>query len=76
TRRISDRVREDAYEVKLRNHKTEQVEVSVLDYFWGDWKILESSLPYEKKSARQVEFKVKVNPDEEVVLTYRVRISY
>jgi hypothetical protein len=76
TRRISDRVSEQAYQVKLRNHKTEQVEVSVLDYFWGDWTILESSLPYEKKSAQQVEFKVKVNPDEEVVLTYRVRISY
>jgi hypothetical protein len=76
TRRISDRVSEEAYEVKLRNHKEEAVEISVLDYFWGDWKILESSLPYEKKSARQVEFKVKVNPDEEVILTYRVRISY
>lgn len=76
TRRISDRVSEEAYEVKLRNHKEEAVEISVLDYFWGDWKVLESSLPYEKKSARQVEFKVQVNPDEEVILTYRVRISY
>jgi hypothetical protein len=75
-RRISDRVSEEAYEVKVRNHKTEAVEVSVLDYFWGDWKVLESSLPYEKKSAQQVEFKVKASPDQEVVLTYRVRISY
>jgi hypothetical protein len=76
TRRISDRVREESYEVKLRNHKEEQVEISVLDYFWGDWVVLESSLPYEKKTAQQIEFKVPVNPDEEVVLTYRVRISY
>jgi hypothetical protein len=52
------------------------VEISVLDYFWGDWVVLESSLPYEKKTARQIEFKVPVAPDEEVVLTYRVRISY
>lgn len=76
SRRISDRVREESYEVKLRNHKEEAVEISVLDYFWGDWKILESSLPYEKKTARKVEFKVPVKPDEEVILTYRVRIVY
>ncbi|MBU1706516.1 DUF4139 domain-containing protein [bacterium] len=75
-RRISDRVREENYEVKLRNHKDDAVEISVLDYFWGDWHILNSSLPYTKKSSRQVEFKVPVKPDEEVVLTYRVRITY
>ncbi|MBU1936341.1 hypothetical protein KKG05_03000, partial [bacterium] len=75
-RRISDRVREENYEVKLRNHKEDAVEISVLDYFWGDWEILNSSLPYVKKSSRQVEFKVPVKPDEEVVLTYRVRITY
>ncbi len=75
-RRISDRVREESYEVKLRNHKEDAVEISVLDYFWGDWEILNSSLPYNKKSSRQVEFKVPVNPDEEVILTYRVLITY
>jgi len=75
-KRISDRVREESYEVKLRNHKDDAVEISVLDYFWGDWEILNSSLPYVKKSSQQVEFKVPVKPDEEVVLTYRVRITY
>ncbi|RJP78268.1 MAG: DUF4139 domain-containing protein [Candidatus Zixiibacteriota bacterium] len=71
--RISDRVREETYRVEIRNHKAERVEVTVVEHLWGAWEILESSHPYEKTSAFEVKFKVPVQPDQETVLTYRVR---
>lgn len=72
-RRITDRVSERDYEIKLRNHKEETIEVVVVDYFYGDWDITQSSHDYEKTSSRKAEFKVSVQPDKESVLTYTVR---
>ena len=72
-RRITDRVQERDYEVKLRNHKDEPVDIVVVDWFYGDWEILQSSHEYEKASARKVEFTVRAAPDKEIVLTYTVR---
>jgi hypothetical protein len=75
-KRIADRVTEMSYEVKLRNHKTEAIQVRVLENFNGDWTIVESSLPAKKENARQASFMVPVKPDQEVILSYRVRITY
>lgn len=75
-RQISRRVSETDYEVKIRNHKEEAVEVLVLDYFWGDWEVTSGSHPHTKVSSSKVEFKVPVEPDEEAVLTYTVRNSW
>ncbi|MBU1637478.1 DUF4139 domain-containing protein [bacterium] len=72
-RRITDRVSERDYEVKLRNHKEEAVEVVVVDYLYGDWEILQSSHAYDKVSSRKVEFTIPVAPDKETILTYTVR---
>ncbi|MDD5088239.1 MAG: DUF4139 domain-containing protein [bacterium] len=72
-RRISDRVSESDYTVKLRNHKTETVEVVVLDYFWGDWEVTRESVPHKKISSTKVEFRVTVEPEQESILTYTVR---
>jgi hypothetical protein len=72
-RRISDRVSETDYEVKLRNHKKEDVEVVVVENFWGDWEITKSSVEFKKASASKVEFHVACKPEQEVVLTYTVR---
>lgn len=73
TKRIADRVREESYQIKLRNHKKENVEIVVVEHIWGDWEMLESSYPYEKKNAYTIEFKIPVGADKESILTYRVR---
>jgi hypothetical protein len=70
---ISDRIRDEAYNVALHNSKKEDVQIIVVTRQYGDWKILESSLPYEKKDAYTVEFKVPVPTGKDVILTYRVR---
>jgi hypothetical protein len=72
-RRITDRISEVDIEIKLRNHKSEQVDVVVVDHFWGDWEILRSSHQYVKTSSRKVEFTINALPDAETVLTYTVR---
>jgi hypothetical protein len=73
--KLSDRVVEVAFEVKLRNHKDEAVQIIVQEHFYGDWSIQESSLAHEKKDAHTAEFVVAVAAGTESVLTYRVRIE-
>jgi hypothetical protein len=72
------RVMEEAFEIRVRNHKDEAVEVLVREnlYRWSNWRILSSSLPYEKQDARTIEIPVKVAKDGEAVLTYRVRYTW
>ena len=72
---ISDRVFEATFEVKLRNRKDEDVEVNVQENFYGEWSILESSLPHKKLDATTAEFAVPVASGAESILTYRVRIE-
>ncbi len=76
SRKTGNRSRQDVIEVKLRNHKKEAVQVTVLERFWGDWKIDPSSHPYLKKNATTAEFKVPVPADGESVLTFTVNMKW
>ena len=73
--RVSDRVSEVAYRVKVRNHKDEAIKVRVLENFYGDWKMLESSTPATKENATTASFALPVAANGETVLTYRVRLQ-
>jgi len=72
------RVMEEAFEIKVRNHKDQPVEVVVREnlYRWNQWSLLEQSQPSEKKDARTIEFPVKVAADGEATVTYRVRYTW
>ena len=72
---VSAKTIEETFQIKLRNHKEEPVEVTVTEqlYRWSSWKILNNSLPYEKKDSKTIEFKVKVDKNSETVLDYTVR---
>jgi len=74
--RVSDRVFESAYEVRLRSAKDAPVSVRVVEPIGGDWKMLEHSHPFEKTEAFEATFTVKVDPGREEVLLYRVRVQY
>lgn len=73
--RISDRVHESEWEVVIRNHKQEEVTVGILEPLYGDWKVLKNSHPYQKLDAGTLRFDVKVGKDQEVKLTYRIRVT-
>ena len=75
-KKITDRVSEQAYEVKFKNRKKEDITVEVERPLGLNWEILSSSLAYEKKDAQNVIFKVPVPQDGETVLKFRVRYSY
>lgn len=73
---VSGNTYEAAYEISLRNHKKEGITVRVVEPIPGDWKILETTHPYEKEDSRTAVFPVKVDPDREVKIRYRVRIRF
>jgi len=76
SRQISDRMREDSIEIKLRNHKKDSVDVLVREGVWGDWEVLRSTFPSKRKDAQTIEFTVPVAPDQEAVLAYTVRTRW
>ena len=67
---------ESAWEIELRNHKDAAVEVEDFEPIGGDWTMLESSLPYDKKDAGTFSFNVKIAARGKTKVTYRVRLRY
>jgi len=66
---------DETFEIKLRNHKREAVEIRAVEhlYRWVNWKITEQSGDFRKTDAQTIEFRVRLKPDEEKVVTYKVR---
>ena len=74
-KKISDKVFENSYEITLKNRKKEDIIIEVERNLGLNWEILNSSIKYIKKDARNIIFHVPVNKDSEAKLTYRVRYS-
>ena len=64
-----------AYRVTIANAKDQAVAVDVRESHFGDWKIIESSMPAEKLSSTESRFRVTVPAKGEAVLTYTVQIE-
>ncbi|MFH1545618.1 MAG: DUF4139 domain-containing protein, partial [archaeon] len=62
----------NAYEITLRNHKDEAIEVVVPEHMSRSFRITDHSDPYEKKDSSTIEFRVKVPADGEKKITYTV----
>jgi len=73
---IASNVHESEYEITLRNHKEEDIVVDVVEPMPGDWQVLSSSHPHEKRDARTAVYSIPVKKDAEVVLKYRVRVRF
>lgn len=67
---------ESRWEIELRNHKDTAVVVEDYEPIGGDFTILESSIPYEKKDAGTFTFNVKVPARGKTKVSYRVRLRY
>lgn len=74
--RLSDRSFEAAYEIEIKNAKTEPVTVTVAETIPGEWKMLEESVTHTRATAHQAEWQVDVPAEGATTLTYRVRIEY
>jgi hypothetical protein len=72
------KVMEEEIEVKLRNHKSQPVDVVVKEnlYRWSNWKIVTQTHKFDKEDARTISFPVRVPKDGEAVVRYRVRYPW
>lgn len=73
-----ERYVDESFEIKVRNHKTVAVEVRVVEhlYRWYTWTIQEKSQDFAKLESQTIEFRVKLQPDEEKTVTYKVHYSW
>jgi hypothetical protein len=69
---------EESFEITLRNRKKEAVEIRVVEHLfrWANWSIVEKSQEFQKTDAQSIEFRVPLKPDEEKVVTYKVRYTW
>ena len=68
----SKRSHDETWQIKIRNHKNTDIEVIVIEKFYGFWKIKEATHRYKKIDATKLNFFVKVPKDQESVLTYTI----
>ncbi len=69
------RVYESAFEISLRNHKSEPITVIVNEPIGGDWTVIDTNYKYNKTAAFAAQFAVPVAAGSESVLKYRVRVQ-
>jgi hypothetical protein len=69
-------VAESAWELAVRNHKDDEIEVELFEPVGGDWEILESSHTPVELDAHTFKFVVRIPPRDEVKVTYRVRVRW
>ncbi|MGB8656451.1 MAG: DUF4139 domain-containing protein [Candidatus Zixiibacteriota bacterium] len=74
-KQIKNNIGEESYQIKLRNHKEEAVEITVVEHLSAsnEWEIRESSSPYEKMDANTIWFRVQLPKDQEAIVNYTVR---
>ena len=74
-RRITDRIREEVYQIELENGSNEEKEVVVNEHFYGEWRIITSSEDYTMPDSRTAEFIVTIPPESKITINYTVRIN-
>ncbi len=69
---------DESYEIKLRNHKKEPVQVQVIEHLYrGDnWTITAKSIDYVKKDSHTAEFTATIPPDGEQTVSYSVHYTW
>ena len=69
---------DESFEIKVRNHKEEAVEVRVVEhmYRWIQWEITVSSMEHTKTDAQTVEFRPTIAPGGEATITYTVHYTW
>jgi hypothetical protein len=67
---------ESAFQIELKNTKTEAVTVIVHEPIPADWKMLKESYPHKKIAANIAEWRIKIPAESSKVLDYRVLVEY
>jgi hypothetical protein len=75
-RKITTSVWEYDTEVEVRNHKSEDIDVTVIEHVRGDWKVLRTTHEYIKKDASTLHFIVPAKADEKALVSYTIRRNW
>jgi hypothetical protein len=67
---------EAAYEVELKNAKSEAITVVVREPIPGDWKMLKEDQPHQKVASGTAQWKIKIPAEGSQTLKYRVLVRY
>jgi hypothetical protein len=72
------RTANESFEIKVRNHKKEPVEVRVVEHLYRavNWDLASSSAEYKKTDSHTIEFPVTIAPDEEKAITYTAHYTW
>ena len=75
---VTGHIEEETIQIKVRNHKTEQVELLIYEHpwRWSTWDITQSSTAWTKVDQSTLQFPVTLSPDEEKTITYTVRYTW
>ncbi|HSQ19751.1 MAG TPA: hypothetical protein VLR92_05195, partial [Blastocatellia bacterium] len=68
----------ETFEIRVRNHKKEPVQVRVVEHLYRgkNWELTAKSDECKKKDSQTIEFPVTVAPDGEKVITYTARYTW
>ncbi len=67
-------VHEIAYELTVRNAKSEKIVIKVVEPIPGDWQMVAESQPHKKETANTAVWQLAVPAEGKAVLTWRVRV--
>lgn len=75
-KKIADRMYRVTNIIELRNHKSDDATITVVEHLSGDWEMISSSHSYTKKDANTIEFQLTVPADSSATITYTEEYSY
>lgn len=69
---------DESFEIKVTNNKKEEIETRVVEhlYRWNKWEIKDAANTYLKTDNQTIEFRIKVKPKEEKIITYTVHYTW
>jgi len=74
--KVSKRSKKETVEILLKNHKKEDIKVTVVEHLWGDWEFVGPVPKVKKKSANKAEFEISVPKNSKKSFQYTVLYKY
>jgi hypothetical protein len=74
--KIAQSTYRETYHITMQNHKDTAVSIEVLEHLSGTWKIMSSTMPYEKVDSNTIKFTIEVPSDQESEVEYTVEYNY
>jgi len=68
--RLSPTVVEEAYEIRVSNHKSDAMTIFIEERLEGDWQVTKSNRNWVKKDAFTIRFEVRVQPGQVETVSY------